>query len=148
MKFVCWGGVIFAVLGQMLRDRGVTFYEASNVEMLEGSDKVQSVRIRNYKKNEVINVPADLVLVAIGQSHSFLFLSMLWWRDLRNFSTVFLCLYCRNGSQHQMPAEFGYRVRRGRFHQCRPGKAPLAVVNSIAVTFDEQWPKRWAGLLS
>ena len=51
----------------MLRDRGVTFYEASNVEMLEGTDKVQSVRIRNYKKNEVINVPADLVLVAIGK---------------------------------------------------------------------------------
>ncbi|GAU87200.1 hypothetical protein RvY_00084 [Ramazzottius varieornatus] len=60
------GRHIGKLLRQMLRDRGVTFYEASNVEMLEGSDKVQSVRIRNYKKNEVINVPADLVLVAIG----------------------------------------------------------------------------------
>lgn len=50
----------------MLMDRGVIFHEASNVEAFEGTDIVQTVVLRNYKKNEANAVPADLVLVAIG----------------------------------------------------------------------------------
>ncbi|OQV13035.1 Apoptosis-inducing factor 3 [Hypsibius exemplaris] len=61
------GRHIGKLLRQMLRDRGVIFYENSNVVGFEGTDgAVSGVLIKSDKTKDLVTATAELVLYAIG----------------------------------------------------------------------------------